>query len=95
MFYCVLCREWHFGKPNLHHSKKWAVFHENDTVEVCRYAHDAIEELIRIKENAILHAHPEIYEMALREMSGNKKLIKKMIAHIDERRKIRKVKMRR
>ena len=57
-------------------------------MEVCRTpCHDALEELIREKENEILRQHPEIYEDAIREMSGNHELIAYYYGKIEERRR--------
>ena len=89
MFYCKICQEWELDdNHSFHHIKKSAVFGEGDTIEVCRTpCHDALEELIRIKENKILAQHPEIYEEALAEITGNHKAIKKYYDIIVKRRK--------
>jgi hypothetical protein len=74
-----------------HHKLKEAVFGKGDQIEVCRTpCHDALEELIRIKENEILRQHPEIYEEALAEITGNHRAIKKYYGLIEKRRKIKK-----
>jgi hypothetical protein len=70
-----------------HHEKKYAVFGDGDVIDVCRTpCHDALEELIRIKENEILRQHPEIYEEALAEITGNHRAIKKYYGLIVKRR---------
>lgn len=75
------------GNLSHHHKKKEAVFGDGDVVEVCRTpCHDALEELIRIKENEILKQHPEIYEEALAEITGNHRAIKKYYGLIQKRR---------
>jgi hypothetical protein len=88
MFYCEVCQEWELDDNySRHHKKKSAVFGEGDTIEVCRTpCHDALEELIRIKENEILAQHPEIYEEALAEITGNHRAIKKYYGLIIKRR---------
>lgn len=91
MFYCSICQELQRGrkvKKSHHHIFKYAVFGEGEVIEVCRTpCHDALEELIRIKENDILKQHPEIYEDALREITGNYELIAEMMRRIEERRR--------
>ena len=89
MFYCEICKEWELDENHsFHHIRKSAVFGEGETIEVCRTpCHDALEELIRIKENEILAQHPEIYEEALAEITGNHGAIKKYYDIIIKRRK--------
>ena len=88
MFFCEICREWEVDRNySQHHVKKEAVFGDGDTIEVCRTpCHDALEELIRIKENELLRQHPEIYEEALAEITGNHRAIKKYYGMIQKRR---------
>jgi hypothetical protein len=92
MFFCKICQEWckeslKVEKSN-HHILKSAVFGNGETIEVCRTpCHDALEELIRIKENEILRQHPEIYRDALKEITGNYDLIDEMMTNIKKRRK--------
>lgn len=89
MFYCEVCKEWELDhNHSSHHKKKKAVFGEGDQIDICRTpCHDALEELIRIKENEILAQHPEIYEEALAEITGNHRAIKKYYGLIVKRRK--------
>lgn len=90
MFFCHICQEWCHGDPDHHHVKKWAIFHDDSSEnvkEVCRKpCHDALEELIRIKENDILRMHPEIYLKSFDEIIGNYELINRMMHSIAERR---------
>ena len=88
MFFCQICKEWEMdSNHSRHHKKKSAVFGEGDAIDVCRTpCHDALEELIRQKENEILRQHPEIYEDALKEIAGNHRLIKKYYGQIVKRR---------
>jgi hypothetical protein len=88
MFFCKICQEWELdNNHSQHHEKKYAVFGDGDVIDVCRTpCHDALEELIRIKENEILKQHPEIYEEALREIVGNHRAIKKYYGLIMKRR---------
>lgn len=89
-FFCKICQEWCGGNVELshHHIHKEAVFGEGEEMEVCRTpCHDALEELIREKENAILRQHPEIYEEAIKEMSGNHRLIAYYYGKIEQRRR--------
>lgn len=88
MFYCEICQTWEReDNYSQHHKRKSAVFGDGDIVEVCRTpCHDALEELIRIKENEILRQHPEIYEEALAEITGNHRAIKKYYGFILKRR---------
>ena len=88
MFFCEICKEWEMDRNHSqHHKKKSAVFGDGDVIEVCRTpCHDALEELIRIKENEILRQHPEIYEEALAEITGNHRAIKKYYGFIVKRR---------
>ena len=89
MFFCRICKEWNSNAELSHHHKlKSAVFGNGEVIKVCRTpCHDALEELIRIKENEILKQHPEIYEESLNEITGNYKLIDEMSEHIAKRRK--------
>jgi hypothetical protein len=90
MFFCHICQEWYHGDADHHHIKKWAVFHDDspdNITEVCRRpCHDALEELIRLRENDILRQHQEIYLQSLDEIIGNYELIDKMIRSIADRR---------
>jgi len=89
-FFCRICQEWCGGRIELshHHKFPFAIFGDGEVVECCRTkCHDALNELIREKENAILVQHPEIYEDALKEMSGNQEMIDFYYAKIEERRK--------
>ena len=73
-----------------HHILPIAVFGEGERIEVCRTpCHDALNELIREKENAILQEHQEIYLDALKQISGNHKTIAKYFGKIAERQKRR------
>ena len=89
MFYCRICREWNVDADKSHHHIfPFAIFGEGETVEICRTpCHDSLNELIREKENAILQEHQEIYLDALKEISGNKKVISKYYGKIEERRR--------
>jgi hypothetical protein len=89
-FFCRICKEWNGGDVEIsrHHIYKSAVFGDGKEIEVCRTpCHDALEELIREKENAILRQHPEIYEEAIKEMSGNQEMIAYYYGKIEERRR--------
>jgi len=88
MFFCQICRQWEMDdNHSRHHKRKSAVFGEGDQIDVCRTpCHDALEELIRIKENEILRQHPEIYEEALKEITGNHRAIRKYYGLILKRR---------
>jgi hypothetical protein len=88
MFFCKVCKTWEVeSNYSHHHKKKEAVFGNGDTIDICRTpCHDALEELIRIKENEILRQHPEIYEEALAEITGNHRAIKKYYGLIMKRR---------
>ena len=92
MFFCSICQDWvREAEKSHHHRIKLAVFGEGEMIEVCRTpCHDALEELIRIKENEILRQHPEIYEQAIKEITGNYQLISEMIDSIKNRRQKRK-----
>jgi len=86
-FFCRICQEWCRDR-SLHHIYKQSVWGDGETIEVCRTpCHDALEELIREKENLILRQHPEIYEDSIKEMSGNPELIAYYYGKIEERRK--------
>ena len=92
MFFCKVCQEWCKESQKVekshHHILKNAVFGNGEVIEVCRTpCHDALEELIRIKENEILKQHPEIYWEALKEITGNYELIDEMMNNIKKRRK--------
>jgi hypothetical protein len=94
LFYCRICREWNVEKDKSHHHiKPWTVFHDDspeNILEVCRTpCHDALNELIKEKEDAILQEHEEIYLDALKEMSGKKNIISKYYGKIQERRRRR------
>jgi hypothetical protein len=87
-FFCRVCREWCRGEISHHHIKKYAVFGDGETIEVCRTpCHDALEELIRIKENELLRSHPEIYYDALKEISFSQENIDYYYGLIEKRRK--------
>lgn len=89
-FYCKICKEWNGGNVEIshHHRYKEAVFGPGEEMEVCRTpCHDALEELIREKENEILRQHPEIYTDAINEMAGNHKMIAFYYGKIEERRR--------
>ena len=66
------------GRVTKHHKLKKYIWpelqnEESNIIYVCRYpCHDAIEEIIRQKENAILKQHPEIYEETIKEFLQGK-----------------------
>lgn len=86
---CVICG-WK-GKMSRHHKLKKYIWPElenskKNIVLVCRTpCHDALEEIIRRKENEILRNHPEIYEEALREFKEGKHNPDKIIQEIKQR----------
>jgi hypothetical protein len=91
IFFCRICQEWNAENDKSHHHIfPFAIFGEGERIEVCRTpCHDALNELIREKENAILQEHSEIYLDALKKIIGNKKVISKYYGKIEERRRRR------
>jgi hypothetical protein len=91
MFFCELCKQWESEKNHSHHHVwKEAVFGDGRKIDVCRTpCHDALEELIRIKENDLLRHHPEIYEEALAQLKGNNRAIRKYYGFIKKRKRRR------
>lgn len=91
MFFCPICKEWQHGEPDHHHIFKGAVFGRiGKTIEICRSpCHNAVEEIIRLKENDILRQHPEIYQDTLNEFLDGKYNVFEIEKQIHKRRKER------
>lgn len=72
---CPICK-WKDVPLTEHHILKKQIWPELRTTEnnlsyICQECHDAINEVLRLKENALLKEHPEIYYSTLHQfLSG-------------------------